>query len=213
MIICIAGQKGGAGKTTVAINLALALAGLSEKVEVALVDADVQRSCMEALGKQTRPNLTLYEIHDNAHETIKALKQRFIIVDTPGRTGETMYQAVAVSDLVIVPIQPSPLDVLAAAKTVKALLAVRAEFNPGLKCCFLINRATPRTTLAGEIRKILKNYYPFPVLATMLHDRQAYKQSLSTGQSVIEFDKTSAAAKEIGLLTVEIKRYIDTKKF
>ena len=206
VIISIASQKGGVGKSTVAINLALGVAGLPAKPSVALVDADEQKSCIETLRGHGRANLALIEAPNKPHKIIEQLKQRVIFVDTPPHSHDVMYQAAAVSDLVIIPLQPSPLDVRAIINTVKALQIIKEKIKPGLQCRFLVNRITPRTTLANEIRATLEKLYPFPVLETMLHDRQAYKQSLLSGLSVIEYDKASLATKELGQLLIEIGR-------
>ena len=211
MIITIASQKGGVGKSTVAINLALGFAGLPGKPTVALVDADEQRSCIETLQGHGRDNLTLYEASEKPHKVIEQLKQQVIFVDTPPHSHETMYQAAAISDLIIIPLQPSPLDIRGIAQTVKALQVIKEKFNPNLHCRFLVNRLAPRTVLANEIRETLSSAYPFTVMKTMLHNREAYKQSLITGLSVIEFDKASPAAQEIKHLLLEINRTIKTK--
>ena len=208
MIITIASQKGGVGKSTVCINLALALAGLPSRPDVGLVDADEQKSCIETLRGHSRDNLTVYEAPDKPHRTIEQLKHRAIFIDTPPHSHETMYQAAAVSDMVVIPLQPSPLDIRGIANTVKALQVVQQKFNSALKCCFLVNRITPRTILANDIRLTLESTYPFPVLQTMLHNREAYKQSLITGLSVIEYNKASPAAMEIGNLLKEVTKVL-----
>lgn len=203
MIITIANQKGGAGKSTIAINMALILAGLSKKYSVALVDTDKQRSCILTLQGHERENLKVYEATEEPNKVIQELSEQFVIVDTPPHSHEVAYMAAVLSDVVIVPVQPSPLDVRAAADTVKALQVIQ-KHKPGLQCFFLVNRIAGGTILAKEIKSTLNRFYPFSVLETMLHDRQAYKQSLITGESVLEYDKRSAAAKEMASLVVEV---------
>jgi len=208
VIITIASQKGGVGKSTIAINLALALADAADSSGVALVDCDEQRSCVDTLAGHEHKKLTVYAAPDKPHKVIEGLKQKTILVDTPPHSHEVMYQAAAVSDLVIIPCQPSPLDIRAMATTAKALLVIREKFNPSLQCRFLVNRITPRTTLANEIHSTLEKLYPFPAFDTMLHDRQAYKQSLISGMSVIEYDPRSPAAKEMGFLLLEVTKAV-----
>ena len=203
MIITVANQKGGAGKSTIVINIALILAGLSRKPTVALVDTDKQRSCVQTLQGHERENLKIYEAAEKPDKVIQELSEKFIIVDTPPHSHEIAHLAAALSDVVIIPVQPSPLDIRAAADTVQALQAIQKHM-PNLQCCFLVNRIAGGTILAKEIKSTLERFYPFPVLETMLHDRQAYKQSLITGQSVLEYDKRSAAAQEMEKLVIEI---------
>lgn len=209
MKISIISQKGGSGKSTVAINLALAVAGLPAKPRVALVDADEQLSCVETLAGHQRENLFLYETREKPHRLIEKLREGVVFIDTAPHSDEIMYQVAAVSNLVVIPIQPSPLDIRAMARTVKALELIKEKYNPKLKVRLLINRITLRTTLAGEIRETLSRLYPeVAVLQAMLHNREAYKQSLITGQSVIEYDRSSPAAKELAALLVEIGKIV-----
>lgn len=209
MVISIISQKGGVGKSTVAINLALAFASLPDKPNIALVDADEQRSCLNTLSEHHYDNLSLYEAIVKPHKIIENLKHKIIVVDTPPHSNETAYQAAAVSELVVIPCQPSPLDLRALAPTIKALFVIKEQYNPNLLCRFLVNRVQHRTTLSNEIRETLERLYPLvPVLKTVLYDRQAYKQSLLTGLSVIDFDRRSLAALEIYQLLDEIKELI-----
>lgn len=145
----------------------------------------------------------MYEESENPGEIIQTLSERFVIVDTPPHSHEVAYVAAALSDLVVIPVQPSPLDIRAIADTVRALQIIQGH-RPDIQCYFLVNRIAGGTILAKEVKSTLERLYPFPVLKTMLHDRQAYKQSLITGQSVLEYDKRSAAANEIGQLVLEV---------
>ncbi len=211
MVITIGSQKGGAGKSTVAINMALMIASSSTNYKVALVDTDKQRSCVQTLGKNCRENLTVYEVQSKPNRTIMELEEDIVVVDTPPHSHELMHLASAVSNVVIIPLQPSPLDIRAASETVKALTIIKAEVNPDLQCCFLLNRLKAGTILTKELRSTVEKLYPFNVLESSLFDRQLYKQSLITGQSVMEFDKNSPAAQEMAELVVEVLKLVSNK--
>jgi cellulose biosynthesis protein BcsQ len=81
-----------------------------------------------------------------------------------------------------------------------------------LRIRFLINRANPRTTLAKTIRETLVDTYSIKIMDTVLCDREAFKQSLHTGQSVIEHDSNSRGAIEMGNLVVEVSKILKSKK-
>ena len=209
MIITIGSQKGGAGKSTIAINMALMIASSSLEYRVALVDTDKQRSCVQTLAKNDRENLNIYDFTDEdmprkPNRLIQDLEEDVVIVDTPPHSHEVMHLSAAVSDIVIIPIQPSPLDVRAAKETVAALEVISETVNTALECRFLLNRVKAGTILGNEIGETIQKLYPFGVLSSVLYDRQIYKQSLITGRSVLEFDKNSPASKEMGGLVVEV---------
>lgn len=210
MIITIASQKGGSGKTTIGINLAFVMAGLEPKCSVALVDADEQQSVGETLKGHNKNNLTVYEATEKPHRLIESIKHNHdvIIIDTPPHSQEVVYQSAAVSNLVIIPLQPSPLDVRGVAKTVKALQFIKESLNPGLLCRFLINRVKPRSILSSEIRQTILKFYPYPAFDSALQDREIYKRSLVTGKSVLEYDRTGPAKYEIENLISEINKLI-----
>lgn len=203
MIITIASQKGGVGKSTVAINLALIFAS-HQDCNVALVDCDVQRSSVDTMEGHSYSNLSLHAVDENPHRAIEKIKADYVIVDTPPHSHEIMFQAAAVSDMVIIPLQPSVLDVRGVARTIAALLEIQSGYNTDLLCRLLINRFTPNAKLSAGIRDVLVDQYPYPVFKTALHNREAYKQSLILSQSVVDFAKNSPAAHEIADLVKEI---------
>lgn len=208
MIITVATTKGGVGKSTITMNLALGSAKVG--ISTAIVDTDEQRSCIEILQGHDKKNLTLYEITEEPHNILHKIrpKHEIIFVDTPPHTHLLMRQAIMASDLAILPLQPSILDIKSMAKTVKDCLRIqkiKAQKNlPMLRCYFLVNRINPRTILGSEIRATLGNHYPFPIFKTMLHSREIYKQSLNEGQSVFEYDRKSQAAEETKALLHEV---------
>jgi chromosome partitioning protein len=204
-IISVVSFKGGVGKTTIACNLALGFSGMPGLPSVALVDADPQQSSIETLHGHGLGNLALYESGEDSHNLLRGLKERIVICDTPPQGSNVTIRCAALSHLVVIPTQPSPIDLRALKKTVDALIGLKGKFVPGLRCRFLINRVSGNTTLGKDIRGAIERLYPvFPVFDAQLHDREAYKQSLIDGRSVLALGQSNPAAKEMAQLQLEI---------
>lgn len=118
MIISILNQKGGVGKTTLSIHISSTLALAGKKV--LLIDADVQRSALDwASSRNSDPIFSVVGISTNTiHKEIQLLKQNydFIIIDGPPRVYDVVRSAIAASDVIIIPVQPSPYDVWSACR-------------------------------------------------------------------------------------------------
>ena len=206
MIVTLTNQKGGCGKSTTTMNLALGTAALN--YSTALIDADEQKSCLETLEGFEKPNLTLYEAGKDVDQVAGKIKDdyQFIFIDTPPHSHHIMFQAIAVSDIIIIPLQASPLDIRSARRTIEACQEVQKKTGRKIPCYFLLNRVNPRTTLSKEIGAYIKELYDVPLLQARLHNRVAYAQSLMHGKSVIEFSRSSDAAMEVNKLLREVHR-------
>lgn len=206
MIITTLSQKGGVGKSTILINMALGIAGLNEKLSVALVDCDPQQTCQMLLGRHNaRSNFTLYAVDKDPHVFVKGLKEQFIFCDTASGIHRVNYLCAAVSDLIIIPVRPAPADIL----SLKATVADLEKIPLKLDARFLINGLVAGTSLAAWVRGALKKLYPaIPILKTELHFRQTYMQSQLSGKSVFEHNKTSPASGEMKQLLTEINRIV-----
>lgn len=211
MIITFTNQKGGCGKSTAAMNLALGTAALNYKT--ALIDADEQKSCLETLQDYSKPNLTVYEAGKDVDSLATELKDdfHFIFIDTPPHSHHIMFQAMAVSDFIIIPLQASPLDIRSAKRTIDACEKVQQEVGRKIPCYFLLNRVNPRTNLSKEIGAYIRKLYTIPLLQSRLHNRVAYAQSLTHGKSVIEHSRSSDAALEVTNLLKEVHRIFHKK--
>lgn len=209
MIISVINQKGGVGKTTLAISLAAAFAG--RKLRVILIDADPQGSALDWVavrGKDTpfaavgipKPILHL--------ELPKMVKDYDImIIDGPPRIYEVAQSAIMASDAVLIPVLPSQFDVWAAEETVKLLEQCAAYERKGmkpLKAAFVINRRITNTAIGRDVGKALKQY-PLPVLSTAICQRVAFAES-ARGRTVLEIDPDSPASKEIQALAKEVQK-------
>ncbi len=212
MIITLTNQKGGCGKSTATMNLALGTAAMNYKT--ALIDTDEQKSCLETLEEYPKSNLSIYDGGDDVDTLVAELKDdfHFIFIDTPPHSHHIMYKAMAVADFIIIPLQASPLDIRSAKRTIDACHKVQKEAGRDIPCYFLLNRVNPRTNLSKEIGAYIRELYTVPLLQSRLHNRVAYAQSLMHGKSVIEHNRSSDAAMEVKKLLKEVHRIFQKER-
>lgn len=210
MIIVVGCNKGGAGKTTTATNLAV---GLSfDKKEVCLVDADQQRSSAkwhkdrEEAGHN--PKITLVEKLDNLTQTLKTLDSKFdyIIVDVAGRNSREMITGAMISDFVLAPHQASQLDLDTLEELQQQTNRLR-DFNPNLKVLIYHAMASTnpsvRDTERREFLDYVNQFKEFQPLKSVGYYRKIYKDVISSGQSVLESGNEQAIG-EIETLIQEL---------
>lgn len=203
-VITIAQQKGGAGKTTVAAQLAVTLA--KTRGNVAVIDIDPQGSLgawfrlrQEVLG-EAAGGLHLSEVPGWRLGTeLDRLQRRYdyVIIDSPPHAETEARTAIRAGNLVVVPVQPSPMDLWATRPTLD--LAQKEK----RKLLLVINRLPPRGKLPDAVlAKLAEN--DAQIATTRLGNRMAYAASMMEGKGVIETDANSTATKEITALAEEI---------
>ncbi len=205
MIISILNQKGGSGKTTLAINIAREYTKRSFKT--LLVDSDSQGSALrwhEESGGELI-DLTCLPVTTLDKDVIK-FKDRYerIIIDGIPRVSPLTVCAIKAANVVLIPVQPSPYDVWATEDLVR-LIKERIEITEGkLKAAFVVCRAIKGTVLGREITEQLFAQ-GLPVFATGTHNRQEYARSVDEGRTVCE--EQTKATEEIVAIVNELEDF------
>ena len=212
MIISVQNQKGGVGKTTLAIHITHALALRKTKVlkapKVLLVDADPQGSARDwaAARSGESPFPVVGLDRPTIHRDLPELAKNFdhVVIDGPPRVSELARSAIIAADLVVIPVQPSPYDVWAAQEIVN-LISEASVFKENLKSVFVINRKIVNTAIGRDVAEALSGFN-LTVLKSAISQRVVFAESATNGQTVLETNPKSAAAKEIRALVEELMK-------
>lgn len=209
MIVALLNQKGGVGKTTLALHLAGEWARRGKRVT--LVDADPQGSALDWSQQRSRGGAPrLFGVVGLARDTLHreapelARDADHIVIDGPPRVAGLMRSALLAADVVLIPVQPSPFDGWASAEML-ALLGEARIYRPQLAARFVLNRCGARTVIARDTAETLADHDP-PVLAATIGQRVVFAAAAQSGQLAGEIDDDSLAAREIAALTTEIER-------
>ena len=202
-VISVLNQKGGSGKTTIATHLARAiqLKGFS----VLLVDSDPQGSSRDwAAVNEENPVPVVGIDRPTIERDLKRIAEKdYVIIDGAPQAADLAISAIKASDIIIIPVQPSPYDIWATSDLVD-LVKQRIEMTDGkLKAVFVVSRTIKGTKIGKEISVALSDY-GLPVLETSITQRVIYPTSASMGSSVLDEEPAGEASKEINNLINEI---------
>jgi len=206
-VISFVNQKGGVGKTTLAVHVAVALARGGPRV--LLIDADPQGSALDwsnarppEAGHVAVVGLPKPTLHRQA--PLLGRDYDWTVIDGPPHANVLTRAAIAASDLAVIPVQPSPLDVWAS-EDVLALVADCEVVNPDLRARFILNRLFPRTTLGREVTDALGALpHPAPICRTVVRNRTEYAKATRAGAPALETQPAGAAARDIEALAGEL---------
>ena len=203
-VVAVANTKGGVGKSTLSGNLAWGMADAG--CRVLLVDSDAQASVTKwfDLGEEVifdRCQLTTARVLQTEIGRLRRQADHdVIIIDCPPLQSDVTAAAVSASALSLIPVLPSPLDVLAYADLIPLLRQAQA-LNPKLKLRFVVNQLDGRATLGQEVLESLEDAEIGDVSAVRLHYRQDYRKVIAEGASVVT--RRCKAAQEIEELALE----------
>ena len=207
MIVGVLNQKGGVGKTTLSVNLAACLARTGARV--LLIDADPQGSALDwAAARQGEPLFSVVGFpRATIHKEIAQLGQGYdhIIIDGPPRVTDLARSAIMASDIVVIPVQPSPYDIWAAEEVVKLIDEARI-YKENIKSVFVVNRKITNTAIGRDVREALAAY-PIHVLDAAIAQRVVFAEAAAQGQAIFEIDPTGPAVAEVEAVAAELVEY------
>lgn len=184
------GQKGGSGKTTLAVHIAVAAQQAGQRV--AILDLDPQGSALgwyRSRGLNTTP-LTVAVPDSELKRAIEGAQADgfdLVVIDSPPHAAPVAARIVAAADLVVVPVRPSPMDIAALPATLQLIGSRRAVF--------VLSSCPHRAPEIEETRQLL-GQYGRPVLGPIT-ERRPFFRALTAGQAVSEFEPSGPASAEI----------------
>jgi chromosome partitioning protein len=191
MILVLANTKGGVGKSTLAINIAI-MRSLGGR-DVLLVDGDEQRTALDftELREQLvgKAGYTAVALHGAALRTqVRQLIPKYddIVIDVGGRDTGSLRAALTVANAVLIPVQPRSFDIWAVGQIAELVREAR-EINDTLRALVVLNAADPQGHDNEEAAEVIREIDGLQLLDQQIGRRKAFPNAASAGRSVMEF--------------------------
>ena len=204
-VTAVINQKGGAGKTTLAMNLA---AGLARRAETVIIDLDPQGSSRQwaSLGSEPFP-ATVKQIGGKwdartLHQNYRAYGH-MVLDCPPSLDSHASLQALRACDVALIPVLPSPIDLWASLRLPEEIAEAR-KVNKKLKAYLVLNQLEPKSALSAAMHDALAEF-GLPVLNAVIRRRAAYRGAALEGVSVYQMgSRGSQAAAEVEAIIQEV---------
>ena len=198
MIIAVGNVKGGVGKTTLAVNLAIAFAR-SSRGDVLLIDGDEQGTAMaftelRTTAKPTSTGYTAVALHGaNIRSQVRQLTPKYsdIVIDVGGRDTGSLRAALTVADVVLIPVKPRSFDLWGVDQTAELVKEAR-ELNDSLRAITVLNEADAQGKDNDAASEALREIDGLELVPTMIVRRKAFPNASAAGLSVLEYEDPKA---------------------
>ncbi|HEX3366669.1 ParA family protein [Phenylobacterium sp.] len=206
--LAVMSRKGGAGKTTVAVNLALAARAAG--VKAVLADADPLRSACEVLRERDEAAGLFFETSASKLFTLTEACRRagadLLIIDTPAAPDADVAEAVKVADLCLAVSRPTYLDLAAAVRSVAIIQRLGREGMIVLNQCPAPRNGVEPPSVVKAFEAL--RFAGLPVTPAVLRSRLIYQTAFSQMRSVLEIDQRGSASAEVRELFAQVWRAI-----